>query len=233
MKIFLLGDSLSRGILFDSERSKFMIAKEAFFNLLKPRINAEVENISKLGQTLDTAVLELDRKISKTRPDIVAIELGGNDCDFDWDAVSRDPDAEHICRTPFEKFEDGIRNLVCRLKSEGIIPVLINLPPIDADRYFTYFCRGCSTMEEKVLSFLGNISRIYWWHERYSSVLGLIAEETDTPLIDIRSAFMHKEDYRKYLCDDGIHPNKEGHKLIAERISELVSHKYSEILLPS
>ena len=232
MKIFLLGDSLSRGILFDGERSKFMISKESFFNLLKPRINADVENISKLGQTLDTAVQELDKKINKTRPDVVAIELGGNDCDFDWDAVCRDPGAEHICRTPFEKFESGIRNLVNRLKSEGITPVLINLPPIDADRYFTYFCRGCRTMEKNVLAFLGNVSRIYWWHERYSSVLGLIAEQTDTPLIDIRSAFMHKEDYRKYLCDDGIHPNKEGHRLIAERISALVSNKYSEILLP-
>ena len=231
MNIVLLGDSLSKGILFDKKQSKFILAKDSFFNLLEPRFNANIINISKLGQTLNTAITVLDKKICIEKPDVVAIELGGNDCDFDWNAVSAEPDKEHACKTPFIMFENGVRNLIKNLKKKSITPVLINLPPIDAERYFRYFCNGDENMEKNVLSFLGNTSKIYWWHERYSSVLGLIAEETGTRFIDIRSAFMRKEDYRAFLCEDGIHPNTKGHKLIAEKIEEYLMRHYSSLLM--
>ena len=35
-------------------------------------------------------------------------------------------------------------------------------------------------------------------------------------MIDIRSAFLVRKDYTDYLCEDGIHPNEKGHRLIRE-----------------
>jgi len=41
---------------------------------------------------------------------------------------------------------------------------------------------------------------------------------TRTPVIDITSVFLERRNYFDYLCEDGIHPNEAGHKLIEEAI---------------
>ena len=230
--IYLLGDSLSKGITFDKERGRFAILKESFFNLLRPKFMTEVINISRLGRTLSDARAALEQQILLRKPRAVAIELGGNDCDFNWDEVAREPTGSHECKTPFVQFEQGIRDLVTRLLHENILPVLINLPPIDADRYFRFICRDDPKMEKGIMSFLGSVTHIYWWHERFSSVIGKIAEEMGTRFIDIRGSFLYQEDYRNYLCEDGIHPNAMGHKLIAECIHEFMMKNYSYVLVP-
>ncbi|OLA61120.1 MAG: hypothetical protein BHW37_01125 [Firmicutes bacterium CAG:272_52_7] len=42
------------------------------------------------------------------------------------------------------------------------------------------------------------------------------------PMIDIRSAFLVKRDYSDYLCEDGIHPNERGHKLIKDTLVDAI-----------
>ncbi len=230
VQIFLLGDSLSQGIIFDKARERFALTRDSFYNLVKPMLSGEVINLSKLGRTISEARKALEQRLQLTKPNAVAIELGGNDCDFDWEAVAKAPYAKHICKTPFEQFETGIREMVAKLKSEGIIPVLMNLPPIDADRYFHHFCHGDPEMERSVMKFLGSVTRIYWWHERFSSVIGHIADDTGAKFIDVRRGFLHKEDFREYICDDGIHPNAAGHGIIAERIADFVRKNFSSVL---
>ena len=47
----------------------------------------------------------------------------------------------------------------------------------------------------------------------------MIAKETETPIIDITTAFdTYRGDLRALFCADGIHPNEKGHKLIASTI---------------
>lgn len=231
MQIFLLGDSLAQGIIFDKARARLTLTRDSFYNMIRPIFQGEIVNLSKLGRTLSDARKTLEQRLKLCKPEAVAIELGGNDCDFDWDAVALAPDAPHKCKTPFEEFERGIRDLVQQLKSEGIIPVLFNLPPIDADRFFHHVCHHDPENERRVLSFLGSVTRIYWWHERFSSVIGQIADDMNTMFIDIRRAFLHHEDYRVFLCDDGMHPNAAGHILIAEQIQSFLSKNYAQILV--
>lgn len=231
MQIFLLGDSLAKGVMFDKEKGRFSLLRESFYNLLRPKFRTEVVNISRLGRTLSDARAALEQRLLISKPRAVAIELGGNDCDFNWEEVAKEPQAKHECKTPFAQFEQGIRDMVARLRRENIMSFLINLPPIDADRYFRFISRGDPGMEKGILSFLGSVTHIYWWHERFSSVIGKIANETGTSLIDIRSRFLYQEDYREYLCDDGIHPNEKGHKLIAESIHEFMMKNFSYILV--
>lgn len=233
MQIFLLGDSLSKGVMFDKEKGRFSLLRESFYNLLRPKFRTEVINLSRLGRTLGEARIALEQRLLVSKPRAVAIELGGNDCDFDWDEVAREPQAPHECKTPFTQFESGIRDMIARLRRENILSFLINLPPIDADRYFRFICRGDPGMERGVLSFLGSVTHIYWWHERFSSVIGKIADEMETGLIDIRRKFLYQDDYREFLCEDGIHPNERGHRLIAESIHEFMSKNYSYMLIPA
>ena len=231
MQIFLLGDSLSKGVAFDNEKGRFSVMRESFYNLLRPIFSTEVINLSRLGRTLSEARAALEQRLLISKPRAVAIELGGNDCDFNWTEVAKEPDASHECKTPFAQFEQGIRDMVARLRRENITSVLINLPPIDADRYFRFICRDDPKMENGVLSFLGSITHIYWWHERFSSVIGKIADEMGTGFIDIRRKFLYQEDFREFICDDGIHPNEKGHRLIAECIHDFMRKNYSEHLV--
>jgi lysophospholipase L1-like esterase len=40
------------------------------------------------------------------------------------------------------------------------------------------------------------------------------------PVIDITSVFLERRNHFEYLCDDGIHPNDDGHALIENAIME-------------
>ena len=233
MQIFLLGDSLSKGVAFDNDKGRFSMLRESFYNLLRPIFSTEVINLSRLGRTLSEARSVLEKRLLTSKPRAVAIELGGNDCDFNWVEVAKEPQGRHECKTPFTQFEQGIRDMVAHLRGEGIVPVLINLPPIDADRYFKFICRDDPKMEKGVLSFLGTVTHIYWWHERFSSVIGKIADEMGTAFIDIRRKFLYQEDFREFISDDGIHPNAMGHRLIAECIHDFMVKNHSEHLVPA
>ena len=233
MQIFLLGDSLSKGVAFNNEKGRFSLLRESFYNLLRPRFRMEIVNISRLGRTLAEARDALEQQLLISKPRAVAIELGGNDCDYNWEEVAKEPHTAHDCKTPFAQFEQGVRDMIARLKRENIMSFLMSLPPIDADRYFRFICRSDPKMEKGILSFLGSITHIYWWHERFSSVIGKIADDMGATLIDIRRKFLYQDDYREFISDDGIHPNEKGHKLIAECIHDFMIKNYSGLLVPN
>jgi lysophospholipase L1-like esterase len=111
-----------------------------------------------------------------------------------------------------------------------IIPVLVSLPPLDAEKYFQWISKNSDQAQKNILKYIGNISRIYSWHEQYNAAILRVAEETKTRLIDIRSSFLQTEDYTKLICLDGIHPNKEGHKVIADKILNYIQTNYMFLL---
>jgi lysophospholipase L1-like esterase len=146
----------------------------------------------------------------------VILEFGGNDCDFNWAKISEDPQGDHTCNTPIELFKRTYRELIERVSSAGPRPILMNLPPIDPDKYFHSISRGLST--ENILCFLGDVDRIYRWQEYYSLNVAVLAAEYGVPLIDVRGAFLQRKDCFDLLCEDGIHPNESGHAFISEVI---------------
>ncbi|WP_445115206.1 arylesterase [Acinetobacter sp. WZC-1] len=75
--IMILGDSLSAGYGFDPQ--------QGWVNLLQQRLNQQypkqhkVVNASVSGETTSGAVARLPKLLQTHRPDIIVIELGGND----------------------------------------------------------------------------------------------------------------------------------------------------------
>ena len=63
---------------------------------------------------------------------------------------------------------------------------------------------------------------IYRWHEMYNAAICDLSNSMKIPMIDIRSAFLVKRDYSDYLCEDGIHPNERGHKLIKDTLVDAI-----------
>lgn len=88
-----------------------------------------------------------------------------------------------------------------------------------------------TTTPISILKWLGSVTKIYWWQERYNSVIVRIAEETKTLWIDIRSAFLRFPDFSELLCVDGIHPNRDGHFVIAEEIISFINSGYRHLLI--
>jgi acyl-CoA thioesterase-1 len=228
--IVVYGDSIARGVIYDEEKQKHSLLLESFTNLLRDRLKGVVYNAAKFGSTIVEGLLRLQDDVLKRKPDIVLIEFGGNDCDFQWDEIADNPLGEFHPNTECSAFYELLRGLVEKLRTMNIVPVLVSLPPLDPDKYFRWISHNSDRAGKNILRFIGNVSHIYSWHERYNAAILRVAEETKTRLIDIRSAFLQKDDYTKLICNDGIHPNKEGHKVIADKILHYIQSNYLFLL---
>jgi acyl-CoA thioesterase I len=217
--ICLFGDSVSKGVVFDSIMNRYTFAKNNFATLVAS-LGLNVSNFSKFGCTVTAGQVIVAKHIEEVNhSDFTVLEFGGNDCDYDWAAVSARPDDEHYPKTPLSVFFDTYSTMIQKLLAKKVKIVIFNLPPLDEHRYFDWISRGLS--KENILKWLGgSVEYIYRWHEMYNMQVCLLANYYKIPMIDIRSAFLEKRDYSKYLCVDGIHPNELGHKLISQTISD-------------
>ncbi|HEY8421518.1 MAG TPA: SGNH/GDSL hydrolase family protein [Thermoclostridium sp.] len=230
VKIIVSGDSISKGVVYDEDKKKYTILEENYVELLRGKLNGIVHNASRFGSTLIKGIQKLKSSIFNDRPDIVLIEYGGNDCDFNWDEIAKNPDAVHLPKTDFQIFEKTLLEAIDFVRKNKSIPVLMNLPPLNADRYFNWISKNNPVAKENILKWLGSVTKIYWWQERYNSVIQKIAEESETVCIDIREAFLRFPDFTTLLCIDGIHPNKDGHIVIANKIFEYIKDRYNFLL---
>jgi acyl-CoA thioesterase-1 len=230
--IVVFGDSISRGVIYDEEKKRHSLLLESFSNLVKTHLSGAVYNAAKFGSTIVEGLQRLQNDVLKRNPNVVLIEFGGNDCDFKWDEIAENPGGEFHPNTDCNKFYELLTGLVEKLGTMNIIPVLVSLPPLDPEKYFSWVSHNSDQAKENILKYIGNVSRIYSWHERYNAAILRVAEETKTRLIDIRSAFLQTEDYTKLICIDGIHPNKDGHQLIAEKILHYIKTNYNFLLSP-
>ncbi len=226
MQMHIYGDSILKGIIMDHSTGKYVPMQGSDFDALSGRFSIDVVNKSKFGYTVDRGWSLLSRALQKTRPcDILVMEYGGNDCNFDWKAISDAPEAEHLPKTTLSAFCDTMRHMIAVLREKRITPVLVSLPPIDAERYLDYIVASTpGTEKNRILSWLGDVQMIYRFQELYSSAVTRLAYETGSLFVDIRSAFLDKHHYASLLCRDGIHPNEEGHKLIAAAFSQAAEH---------
>lgn len=228
--IMVLGDSISKGVVYNEEKKRYVFYKDGFINSVSSLLRVPVHNLSRFGSTVKNGMSTLAEKFSSLQPDIVLIEYGGNDCDFDWDEVAKRPQDEHLPQATLETYEKSLIKTVSYIKEQGKTPVLMNLPPLDDAAYFNWFTQGSAEKGERILQWLRDKNRIYWWQEQYSCSIEDAARRTDTRLINIRSEFLKAGDYRGYLCMDGIHPNEKGQQLIKEVLQEYISKNASYLL---
>lgn len=217
-KILVIGDSISKGVVFDEIKNKYVLIKESFINLISEKTNAHIINASKFGSTVKQGKIALKNKLEKYDPDIVVIELGGNDCDFNWDEVASHPEVKHKPKTSLLQFEKSINQMLDFILLRGKTPILSTLPPLYAKNYFKWFTKNDVNYGINVLKWLKDIWRIYWWQEQYSNCIAYISEKRNINCIDVRRAFLSRKRFDDCICFDGIHPNKAGHKVVFEEV---------------
>jgi len=229
-KVLLYGDSISKGVVYDEDKGRYITLGANYVTLAQDNLKVLVQNAAKFGNTILKAITKLPADILRSEPDIVLMEFGGNDCDFNWEEVAKNPSGQHFPKTEFEAFKSTFKEAINSLHEKDIIPILMTLPPIDADKYFKWISQNNAQTAQNILTYLGSVTRIYWWQERYSSAVVTIAQETKTLWIDVRSAFLNHPNFTELLCIDGIHPNEKGHALIAQTITDYLKRDYSFLL---
>lgn len=217
--ICIFGDSVAKGVVYDAIKNKYSLLKSSFANLVEKQQNISIFNFAKFGCTISMGSEILKRHETELNGfDYTILEFGGNDCDYNWAEVAENPFGQHLCNTPIPQFKEKYLDLVKRVMQNGGKPILLNLPPIDAKRYFQWISKGLD--KNNIMNFLGEVDRIYKWQEMYSVAIEELALEKKIPLIDIRSSFLSNNNFSDFLCDDGIHPNAQGHLLISNVFRE-------------
>ena len=223
--ITAFGDSVLKGVVYEDEHYK--ITDDSFQKLCEESLGITIENKAKFGSTITRGESIFSRNLDAVREssgEYVILEFGGNDCDFNWKEISEDPDRKHLPMSTIEDFTKTYTYIINEIKDMGKTPVLLSLPPIDSARYFKHISKGLSG--ENIMKWMRNDDHyITNWHERYNIEVFKLAIANEVPVIDITSIFLEKKNYSYYLCEDGIHPNKKGHKLIAEAIENHIHSK--------
>lgn len=223
--ITAFGDSVLKGVVYEDEHYK--ITDDSFQKLCEESLGITIENKARFGSTITRGESIFSRNLDAVREstgEYVILEFGGNDCDFNWKEISEDPDRKHLPMSTIADFTKTYTYIINEIKDMGKTPVLLSLPPIDSARYFKHISKGLSG--ENIMKWMRNDDHyITNWHERYNIEVFKLAIANEVPVIDITSIFLEKKNYSYYLCEDGIHPNKKGHKLIAEAIENHIHSK--------
>lgn len=210
-----------KGIAFDAVENRYVTVKDPPAARMQRLFGWEIRNNSRFGCTVVKGKELLFRAIDRgLECDAVVLEYGGNDCDFAWDSVEANPKGQHFPHTPLDTFDTVLREMVAKLRSLQVTPILMTLPPIEAQRYLDHICRD-GLDRSAILSWLDNdVQNIARHQELYSLRITTIARETHAAIVDVRSGFLARRDCASLLCKDGIHPNTDGHNLIATLFAE-------------
>lgn len=221
-RVEVFGDSLLKGIQINPQNLRYHVNNNIDIGKIEKTHFLDIRNFAKFGCTVTKGLALIEKRLTNNQPfcNAIVMNYGGNDCDYNWNAVSKYPDDKHLPHTPLDVFVETYHKIIALLKENGIRPILATLPPLDSQKFFHWFCNGLD--KANVLKWLGDVHLIYRWQERYSRSVEKIAIETNTLLVDLRGAFLNHRSLEPLLCEDGTHPNTEGQKVITQAFLEFI-----------
>ena len=146
----------------------------------------------------------------------------GATIDYDWKAISADPDGEHLPHTPSERFIDGYCTAIRKARQAGARVAMTSLPPLEQSRYFSFITKGLSA--ENILRWLGDTDHLYRWQEYYNDMVTQLSRAFGCRLVDLRAEFLKSRVFPSLIGADGIHPTQAGHDLIHQSVQTALSY---------
>lgn len=220
-KLEIFGDSILRGVMFSAEQNKYHLCDDHDYASVSG-LGVTVKNNAKMGATIARGAAVLERRLPAMDADTaVLLEFGGNDCDYDWQAISDNPAGDFLPNTPEQEFTDQYGKLIEKLKSRGITVFLSTLSPIDGEKYMRWITKGRSY--DNVLRWLGDIPHLERWQAYYNRLVEEIAQKFSCPLWDLRRALVQQNDRHALIGADGIHPTQAGHDIIHRNLCAFVA----------
>ena len=168
--------------------------------LQKTYPDARVINSGIGGNTSTQMLARLDQDVLSHHPQVTLVMTGLNDAEYiDPGAIPRDTP-----RVSLDVFADQLRQIIRRVRDGGGRVLLLTPNPMTGK--YPYASLGYYKGHE-INSAL----------ESYAASVRSVALETHTDLVDVYAAWIHMPNYDRFL-PDGVHPNREGHRRIAELI---------------
>lgn len=199
--VVALGDSVTTGVRRDGS----VLADQTFVAVLERELrktypDARVINSGIGGNTSIQMLARLDKDVLSHHPQVTLVMTGLNDAEYiDPGAVLRDTP-----RVALNDFADKLRQIISRVRAAGGKVLLLTPNPMTGK--YPYASLGYYK-EHDVNSAL----------DIYAASVRSVARETNTDLVDVYAAWIHIPDYERLLLD-GVHPNVEGHRRLAELI---------------
>ena len=218
--IIAWGDSILKGVVSGGDSKRFDITEKDSLSQACAALGIELANKSVFGSWMTKTRRTQDRSLRNgANAQIGIIESGTNDCDYDWSAVSANPDAEHLQRCPLEEFTRLMEEAVSVARQNKITPVIMIPTPLVPEWWFNNICIGND--EAAILKFLkaekaAAAMRLYQNQELFSLKAAAIARRLGVQTVDIRSEFLAHPNYKTLMCLDGVHPNQAGYDFMAE-----------------
>ena len=216
-KLVIFGDSIAKGVMFQDGR--YHLCRGHDFDALAQQ-GVEVRNFAKMGACTDTGLAIAKKRLESCRDAQVLLFFGGNDCDFDWQAVSDHPDGVHLPKIPAEQFLENYRALMDLVRQTASRVWLSSLVPLEAHRFLDHVSQGRS--RENILTWLGDTDHIFRWQEYYNDLVCKLAWELSCPLLELRPEFLKDPAFPALLSMDGIHPTQKGHDVIHRCVAEAI-----------
>lgn len=211
----VFGDSILKGVQPDPVRRRYFVNDNLGLGAIAGRYGLSVQNFSKLGCTIGKAWLYVQKMFTRIDADMVLMNFGGNDCDFNWAQIAESPLNVHRPNTELEDFSRTYGRIVDHVKAQRRLPVLSTLVPVQKDKYIDYICRRDNLDRDNVKLWMeNNAIELDSLQDSYSDAVRSVALSREIPVVDVRSAFLSQRDFDSLMCDDGIHPNARGQKLI-------------------
>lgn len=221
MMLLVAGDSILKGIQIDGQSGRYIVRNTIDYEKASAM---KTKNISSFGCTVSKGLRNISYALVRTQEKaIVLMDFGGNDCDYEWQKVSEYPDLCHIPRTPMPEFQRLYGKLIETVREYDCIPVVTTLPPIDSERYFNWISILDGVCKDALMQWMGTPDFLGEWQSYYSEAASYIANRYNADLIDLREHF-RKSGQDNLFCQDGIHPNDNGQRLIEQCLSDYFKH---------
>ena len=185
-------------------------------------LDVEVINAGVRGDTTRRAAERFTRDVLAKRPRLVVIQFGINDATTD---VWKDP-PEKEPRVPKAEYQERLAGFIRSCRQQGIHVVLMTPNPVHWSAR-TLELYGRPPYDR------ANPDGLNLNLRPYTETMRQLAAATGTPLVDVMRA--HDDAGRAggvALVSDGVHPNEQGHQLVAELLVKLL-RAHPELLKPA
>ncbi len=210
--VYVYGDSLMKATIPDQAFRYHFHLTELMERYRSDRFS--LTNRAKMGATIRKGRAMVEHDLERGLDARFAlVAFGGNDSDFDWAAIAAEPESEHLPRTEPSEFRRLMEETAEKLLRSGVQPVLMTLPPIDAERYLAFICRD-GLDRDRILAWLGDVQHIYRFQEAYSDTVAGLAREKNLPLVDVRRRFLMERRMPALIAADGIHLTMPGYIIL-------------------
>ena len=67
IKILVSGDSISKGVIYDETKNRYIVLSENYVDTISTKIRCSIKNVSKFGSTITRGISKLENHIPNSQ----------------------------------------------------------------------------------------------------------------------------------------------------------------------